>query len=480
VAAETLQEVGHLAEEEALVHPEQVARGEHHHERRDRGGIRVELEGADEDQELADEPGQPGQSGRREREESERRGIDRDAAGETAHLRDRPIMGALVDDADQQEQGSRDEAVVDHLEDRPLEALLGEHEDAERHEAHVADRRVGDEPFQVGLDERHDRAVDDRDQRQHDDHRRERLGGRRVERHGEPDQAIRPELEHDRGEDHGARRRRLGVRVRQPRVEREHRHLDREREEERHEGGQLEPVDEAAGRRVGAERLIVERPGPRSAVTQLVGVCRRQDRHQHQERPDERVQDELDRGVDPVRAAPDPDDQVHRDEHDLPEDVEEERVEREEDPEHADLEDQERDHVFLDPRLDRLEAGEDRDPGHERGQHDECDRQPVRADLVLDAEDRDPGVGLGELEAGPAGQEADQQEQRQQECDEREPERGRTGRRRRQHGDHDRPDERQEDDHGQQRDRADVHAQPLASSRNEPAITINPIAMPSA
>ena len=74
---------------------------------------------------------------------------------------------------------------------------------------------------------------------------------------------------------------------------------------------------------------------------------------EHQQRADERVEDELDRRVDPVRAAPDPDDQVHRDEDDLPEDVEEEQVEGDEDADHPDLEDQERDHVLLDPVLDR-------------------------------------------------------------------------------------------------------------------------------
>ena len=226
-----------------------------------------------------------------------------------------------------------------------------------------------------------------------------------IERHREPDEPVGAQLEHDRRQDHRARRRRLRVRIGQPGVEREHRDLDREGEEEGDEREQLQAVGEAARPRVRPQRLEVEGAGPRFAARRIrpdrVGVGRGQDRDQHQQRPDQRVQDELDRRVDPVGAAPDPDDQVHRDEDDLPEDVEQERVEREEDADHPDLEHEERDHVFLDPRLDRLEAGQDRDPRQRRGQDHQRDRQPVRAELVLDAEDRDPVDRLDELEARP-------------------------------------------------------------------------------
>src|SRR3989441_10413255 len=64
------------------------------------------------------------------------------------------------------------------------------------------------------------------------------------------------------------------------------------------------------------------------------------------------VEDELDRRVNAVGAAPDADDEVHRDQHRLPEDVEEEEVEADEHAEHPRLEDQHRDHEFLPPVLD--------------------------------------------------------------------------------------------------------------------------------
>jgi len=71
----------------------------------------------------------------------------------------------------------------------------------------------------------------------------------------------------------------------------------------------------------------------------------RDDAHQHQEAAREGEDHELQRRVDAARAAPDPDDQVHRHEHQLEHHVEEEEVERDEHPDHADLEQEERGHV---------------------------------------------------------------------------------------------------------------------------------------
>ena len=260
------------------------------------------------------------------------------------------------------------------------------------------------------------RAVDDRDERQDDDHRREVWAAVREERQREADEPVAAELEHDRCQDHRSRRRGLRVRVGQPGVEREHRDLDGEGEEERQEGEQLQAVGESAGRCVDLERLEVEGAGPGAAVPCLVGERRGEDRDQHQQRSDQRVEDELDRRVDPVRAAPDPDDQVHRDEHELPEDVEEEEVEGEEDADQTDLEDEERDHVFLDPRLDRLEAGQDARSrsGSSSARPGRPTARPRRA--CTGCRRRDPVERLDELEPG-AREVSDEQDQRDREHD---------------------------------------------------------------
>ena len=151
------------------IHPHQVGGAEDHDDRGDGGGDRPVHERAEEDQELADEAGQARQAELRQHEEAEDR--RRRPASDRASppiLAIVPVVGPLVDHADAEEERARDDPVVDHLEHGALQALLLEDEDAQRHEAHVADRAVGDQLLEVGLHHRHDRAVDDRDQRQHD------------------------------------------------------------------------------------------------------------------------------------------------------------------------------------------------------------------------------------------------------------------------------------------------------------------------
>ncbi len=184
---------------------------------------RADRERAHEDQELADEAGQAGQPDAGEHEEAEEGSVGRRPARQAAHARDRPIVRPLVDDAHAQEEGAGDEAVVDHLQDGPVHGLLLEDEDAQRHEAHVADGAVGDQLLEVGLDDGDDGAVDDGDEREHDDERRERLRGIGEERQRETQEAVAAELEQDAGQDDRTGRRRLDVRIGQPGVERPHR-----------------------------------------------------------------------------------------------------------------------------------------------------------------------------------------------------------------------------------------------------------------
>ena len=73
----------------------------------------------------------------------------------------------------------------------------------------------------------------------------------------------------------------------------------------------------------------------------------RHDGEQHQHRAEEGVEEELEARVDPARAAPDADDEEHRDQAAFEEQVEQDEVERAEDADHQRLEHQERDHVFL-------------------------------------------------------------------------------------------------------------------------------------
>ncbi len=187
------------------------------------------------------------------------------------------------------------------------------------------------------------------------------------------------------GQDHRAGRRRLDVRVRQPGVHRPHRQLDRERREEGQPEHDLQLRIEVVGQKLG-DRGRVGDPG------------HGQDRRQHQDRAQQRVEEELVGGVDAALAAPDPDDQEHRDQLAFEEQVEDDQVERAEDADHQRLEHQERDHVLEHAVLDRRPAGRDAERQEEGGQQDEQDREAVDPHAVAEA--GEPGLVLDHLEAG--------------------------------------------------------------------------------
>ena len=173
----------------------------------------------------------------------------------------------------------------------------------------------------------------------------------REERQREAHEAVGAHLQQHRRQDHRAAGRRLDVRVRQPGVERHHRHLDRRTRARRRRRATAASSTRPPGRRAarscrgapaGAARRAHEvevQQRPR-ALLLVVQEVEHEDRHQHQQRADHREQEELDGGVDPARPAPDPDDEVHRDQHHLPEHVELEEVQRDEGAEHARLEEE--------------------------------------------------------------------------------------------------------------------------------------------
>ena len=316
--------VPRLAVEDALHHPEHVPGGEDDTEAGEGHEPGAEAPRAHQDQELADEAVEPGHRDRGQADQQEDGEVPRHDRLQPAELGDEPGVPAVVEEADEEEEGARRDAVVQHLVDGADEPDGRERGDAEHHEAEVRDRRVGDELLEVGLHERDERPVDDPDHGEDADRRRELHRRVREERDGDPQEAVAAHLQQDAGQDHRARRRGLDVRVGEPRVEREHRHLDGERER----AGEEEPHLERRGDRGRDELRDRERVEPGRLVED-------EERDQHQHAARERVEEELHGGVDAPLVAPDPDEEVHRDEHRLPEHVEEEEVERDEDADHA-------------------------------------------------------------------------------------------------------------------------------------------------
>ena len=380
------------AVEHPLVGPEQVHGGEDDAGRGDHRPPLAGQERADEDQELADEPVQPGQADRAEHDHQEDEGHDRGDLLEAAELGDLPGVAALVDHPDEEEQGAGREAVVDHLQDRALQALGREGEGAEHDEAEVGHRRVGDQPLEVLLHRGHDRGVDDADHPEgdHEGGEVDRRFGEQVE--AEAQEPVGPELQHDAGQDHRARRRGLGVGVGQPGVEREQRRLDREGQGE----GQEDPsagVDReglALGQRDQVEGDRVARlPGGQDDQGQ--------DADQHQGRAQHRVEEELEGGVHLAPVAPAPDQEVHRDQDDLEHDEEDEEVQGQERPQAAGLEQQQPGVVRLGvvARVGRQHGDREQAQGH----HHEEERDPVDAEVPRDPEVGDPLLVVDELEA---------------------------------------------------------------------------------
>ncbi len=136
-----------------------------------------------------------GQADVAEGEHHEERRVNRHAIDEAAEHVDLVRMHAVVDDADAEEEAGRDDAVRQHLEDRAFDALRREGEDAERHEAHVSDRRIGDQLLEVGLRQGDERGVDDGDDRQREDERRQLLAGDGEHRHREAQEAVAAHLQ---------------------------------------------------------------------------------------------------------------------------------------------------------------------------------------------------------------------------------------------------------------------------------------------
>src|SRR5271163_2483841 len=102
--------------------------------------------------------------------------------------------------------------------------------------------------------------------------------------------------------------------------------------------------------------------------------------------------------------APNPDQQIHRDEHDFPERVEEEKIDRQQGSEQSGLQHEHQEtelaRAHLDIAAPRIEQRErDQDSGEDY--YEEIDT--VDPDVIRDSELRNPFIVFDELVAGPAG-----------------------------------------------------------------------------
>ena len=361
--------------------PEHVHRGQHDRAGADRRPPPGALEDACEDEELAGERCRPGHG---ERDHADDHQQCREGGSPACHPAEQPELSRgrpSLDGARDEEERDRDETVRDHLQHRPIEAEVGAGEEAERDQPRLREGGVRDDSSEVGRAEGEQRAVDERGggEREH----RRPVEGRRVRelRDRDPQHPVQARLRDHAGQDGGNLRRCLAVRVGQPAVEREQRRLDDE--------GEHETEEEPAAR---TRRAVHEVERPRLQPV-------RDDRGEHQQRAGHGVDDELDRRLGAPRAAPDPDQDVERDQHRLEEGVEEEQVLG---LEHTDGRAGEQQHQ---PEVRAWSVAPDPEAvagarGHpDDGEADEPEREAVDADVVRDAEVAEPVRALLHLQA---------------------------------------------------------------------------------
>ena len=318
-------------------------------------------------------------------------------------------MHAVVDHPHAQEQGGRDQAVGDHLENAAGHTLHGRRENAHGDKAHMRDRGIGDELLHILLHQRHQRGVDHRYHREREDERRQLVRGNRKHRQRETQEAIAAHLQENGGQDDRSRGRRLDMRVGEPRVHRPHRQLHRERGKE----GKPCPGLQAAGEAVPQQCRNVGRAGI---------PVHRHDGEQHQHRSQQRIKKELEARIDPARTAPDANDQEHGNEAAFEKKIEHDEIERGKGAHHQRLQHQKGNHVFLHAVLDGLPARYDADRHQRGGENDEGQRDAVDPHVVGDG-CAEPGLPLHELKLRRTRVEAVEQDQRNGEGDERRPQR---------------------------------------------------------
>ena len=261
--------------------------------------------------------------------------------------------------------------MTEHDQHCALDPLAVHREQTEDDERHVRDRRISDQLLHVALNQRDKAGVNHRDRAQHEHQRNElrRAVGEHWQR--EADEAVASELQKHAGQDDRASCRRLHVRVGKPGVDRPHRQLHREAGEEGEEQQGLGSLREI----VGHQRRDDEVCAVPAMYSMAISISTE---------PSKRVEEELVAGLDPLGAAPDADDQVHRDQAAFEEDVEEEQVLRREGAHDERLHQQEISHIFGHALLDRAPASADTDRHQESGEHDQQQGDAVDAERPAD------------------------------------------------------------------------------------------------
>ena len=158
----------------------------------------------------------------------------------------------------------------------------------------------------------------------------------------------------------------------------------------------------------------------RAHVESIAVIINRQDREEHQHRSGQRVQEKFDRRVQPPLAAPYANQKIHRHQHHFPEHVEQHEIQRHENAQHARLQQQQQNVIFLFALVDRRPGRQNRNRAQHRSQHHHQKAQPIDPQGEMRSHRRNPARIFHKLKLRRArpGLKAPYQRQRNQQAEE--------------------------------------------------------------
>src|ERR1019366_7604545 len=186
--------------------------------------------------------------------------------------------------------------MAEHLVDRAFHAQRVEYEYPQHTESHMRNRGISHELFQVRLHHGHEVAVNNSDEGERTNDRSKLPRRVREKRLAETQHAVSSHLKEDSGQENGACRGRLNVRVGQPRVKRKERNLNGECYKECKEKPAL-----LLHREQRSRAQVVQHMGKIKTAREVVKV---ENPREHQGRAHHRVQDKLDRGINAALVTP--------------------------------------------------------------------------------------------------------------------------------------------------------------------------------
>ena len=285
-------------------------------------------------------------------------------------------MTPLVKHPHQHEEGSRGDAVAEHLIDGAFHGFRPEHENPQHAESQMGDGGISHEFLQVGLHHGHQRAVND----SHDGQDANDGGklSRRIgeQRQAEAQHAVGSHFKQNARQDDGARRGRLNVRIGQPGVEGEEGNLDGKSDEE----GQKEPAFRLRRKR-GKRHQVVQHSRQVKAAGDVVEV---DDSGEHQGRADHGEQDKLDGRIHAALVTPDADQEIHGNQHHFPKYEEEDQIERGKYPHHSCFQGQQEDEELLRPMVMLFQETSTESGRQKSRQQDHQRAEAVDSQMVID------------------------------------------------------------------------------------------------